>query len=380
MNELNSVNMNIGLTDYIAQRVGAIARSVPGFAGYGDRERRRDADRAVRLALAARVREARDRIGTAQRQLVGAGQMDAVVSLERILVRLGRLVDRLESTGINFGAWTTARALPDDVHAGLLDADHALSDGVDELIRSTLALDAGAADLAGRIATLDDLVAELNAKLDARLAAGGAGFTPVPTSPMPAPASASGLSTGMAPSPAATATDRSAGNAASSTAPRPSAGLPGSSWALATAAPGDRVMVEGSEHVVTVRTQWVRGDVALTLGAPDGGLRLWQDTSAERYFFEGQGLEVEGQGPTAAVPPPAEMDLDGEHFRLMWSDDGSAIESGPMGRGRLADPRWMYGGDAGGRLWVEHAALGPDTVTPRTWRGTPLAADEVRLL
>jgi hypothetical protein len=150
---------------------------------------------------------------------------------------------------------------------------------------------------------------------------------------------------------------------------------------------GDTLRVVGAAYAVVGRAEWDRGDLALLLGDPvlgdparmagarapapggsAGDLRLWRDAAGRLVLYEAQPIEV-------GLPPPQELPLEGERFRLAWADEGRGLIRDAAGARRTATPRWLYSGDAGGWLWVEAVPLGA-----RTWLGLPVDATEVTVI
>lgn len=302
-------------------RVAAIAATVPGYDAYGARAGRREAERAFRQAIAARVRVARDVIGRAQRRGVAGGRLEEVVRLEEVGRRIGRLIDRLDGPAPVLGDWFLERAREEPVRAAVVSADRLVVAQAEELVATAEAL-AGAPDASALAADdLAEVVDELEAGLHVR--------------------------------------------AARLAQPRPpGAGDPAPAAAVCL---GDRLVVEGRSYLVSAITWWRRGDRRWILGDRAGGLALWRDPAGELVLFE-------DQPATTALPPPAELVHGGERFQLAWTDDGSAGHSDRAGRSHRRRPRWLFAGEAGGWLWLE--ALDGAT---RLWRGTPVRPEDVEL-
>ena len=70
---------------------------IPGFRGYYAREHRRDADRLIREAVAARLRAAVDALGEASTALLKEKRLDEVERLQRLSQRVGTLADRIRT-------------------------------------------------------------------------------------------------------------------------------------------------------------------------------------------------------------------------------------------------------------------------------------------
>lgn len=307
----------------LASRIASLARLVPGYDGYADAKRRRDIDRALRLALAGRVRAIRDALGATGRQLGAAGRFGELPPIEALHGRLDRLIDRLQATAPRTATWFGDKRLPEDSRTALVALDHSLwvhALDLDAAVRALLPSDP---HLSETVAGLAALVAALQADCDARAATLTAAAPPVPTPPR------SPLDTLMV---------------------------------------GDTITLLGESHTVVGRAQWERGDQALLLGDTAGGLRLWQDPGGGLVLFEAQAIAV-------ALPPPDPVTLESETFRLTWADDGRGLLRDAAGGRRIDTPRWLLAGDGGGRLWVEATPAGA-----RTWRGLPVDASELTVI
>lgn len=99
---------------------------VPGYAGYADRERRRETDQALRLAIAATLREAR---GGVDRQAAAAARamaFDALEPLEALGRRADTLCDALRHAPAGYAALFDAVTVDAALLAEVYDGDLAL--------------------------------------------------------------------------------------------------------------------------------------------------------------------------------------------------------------------------------------------------------------
>src|SRR2546423_13560144 len=71
-----------------------IAGIVPGFNGYMDRERRRDADKLLRTYLAHQYSAQRDRLTRVQQSLARSGQLSGISEVDRLVGVLQRVIDK----------------------------------------------------------------------------------------------------------------------------------------------------------------------------------------------------------------------------------------------------------------------------------------------
>lgn len=72
-----------------------LARQVPGFRGYFEREDRRAADEAQRRALAERLQRAGKALGGLSQRWLAAGAIDALPTIDSLRRRLDMLINRL---------------------------------------------------------------------------------------------------------------------------------------------------------------------------------------------------------------------------------------------------------------------------------------------
>jgi hypothetical protein len=85
-----------------------ITRIVPGIAGYQDREKRRDADKAVREKAALEIARGRERLGEVLNALSrtgGAGSLRSIGTLERVSTRLERIEDEIRYAPHGYAGW-----------------------------------------------------------------------------------------------------------------------------------------------------------------------------------------------------------------------------------------------------------------------------------
>ena len=124
-------------------KVGGILRLVPGYTGYRDKETRRDADRAVREAIAVALQQRAKRIDAVAARVAGAGDLKAVGPITTIARDLRTLETRILTAAYGYGGLFGNR----DVDAAALDQigafDEALLAGVPSLDEPIAALEAG---------------------------------------------------------------------------------------------------------------------------------------------------------------------------------------------------------------------------------------------
>jgi hypothetical protein len=158
-----------------------IASIVPGYEGYVDRERRRDADKLLRTQLARQYSAQRDRLNRVQQGLARGRQMEHIAEVDRLVGVLQRFIDRLSTATYGYSG------LFDPIKVEAVDLDQiyafdmALASGVDQVSAAVGALEAAATpsaespgarsdllELPASIARLSSVVDELNQRLDQR--------------------------------------------------------------------------------------------------------------------------------------------------------------------------------------------------------------------
>jgi hypothetical protein len=114
-------------------KVEEMAKDVPGYKGYKDKEVRREADKLVRLQVARGLDEQRRRLNRVQVQLTSAGRFGALVLLDRALMRLQLLIDRLKTAGYGYAGLFAAVKVREAELDALYDYDTSLLGTVDKV-------------------------------------------------------------------------------------------------------------------------------------------------------------------------------------------------------------------------------------------------------
>ncbi len=146
-----------------------IAGIIPGYHGYVDRERRRDADKFLRMQLARQFSSQRDRLNRIQQTLLRQNRMGEISEVNRLGGVLQRFIDRLSTATYGY----TGLFDPVKVEAHDLDQlyafDMALASGVDQ-VSSTIDTIEGAdmREASTSVARLATIVDELNERLNQR--------------------------------------------------------------------------------------------------------------------------------------------------------------------------------------------------------------------
>ena len=151
-----------------------LAASLPGYQGYKEKEIRRQADKLLREQLARRFEEQRRRVSALQEQLVSSGRIELTDDLERAVMKLQRVIDRLKTASYGYAGFFDAVKVKEDQLDALYAFDNALLDKVAELtaavdkVATALSGEKGASDPIQTISALAATAQSINDTLDRR--------------------------------------------------------------------------------------------------------------------------------------------------------------------------------------------------------------------
>jgi len=114
-------------------KVEEMAKDVPGYKGYKAKEVRREADKLMRLQVARGFEEQRRRLNRIEVQLANAGRLGVLVLLDRSLMRLQLLTDRLRTASYGYAGLFAAVKVREAELDALYDYDASLLGGVDKV-------------------------------------------------------------------------------------------------------------------------------------------------------------------------------------------------------------------------------------------------------
>jgi hypothetical protein len=108
-------------------------KGVPGYKGYKEKEVRREADKLLRLQVARGFEEQHRRLNRVQVQLANAGRLGGLVLLDRAMMRLQLLVDRLKTASYGYAGLFAAVKVKEAELGALYDYDASLLGSVDKI-------------------------------------------------------------------------------------------------------------------------------------------------------------------------------------------------------------------------------------------------------
>jgi len=147
-----------------------IADKIPGFRGYLDKEKRRDADKLLRDAVAARFASQMRRLPELQMQMLNGGGILFVDDMERAATKLNLFVDRLKTSVRGYaGFFDAVKVKEDDLERvyhwdeqllGEADKIAAAIDGVSAALSSSGDVGKAVSDLIAVSAAINELYAQ----------------------------------------------------------------------------------------------------------------------------------------------------------------------------------------------------------------------------
>jgi len=136
---------------------------IPGYAGYKQKEQRREADRLLRLHVARQYEEQLKRLGDIQYTMTTTGRLASIVTLERAVTKLQLFIDRLKTASQGYAGLFDAIKVNEATLDKLYEFDRALLDGVGRVAALLDKLAEAAQAEAPTAAEANDLIAELEA-------------------------------------------------------------------------------------------------------------------------------------------------------------------------------------------------------------------------
>ena len=140
---------------------------IPGYVGYADRERRRDADKMLRTWLGRQYRDQLHRITRVEQDLARNRHMTALPELQRLEGMLNRFIDKLDTASYGYAGLFDAAKVTEVELDQLYAFDQGLANGVQAVGSALDAVEAAANQGAGNRTggaseSLPDLASAIN--------------------------------------------------------------------------------------------------------------------------------------------------------------------------------------------------------------------------
>ncbi len=110
-----------------------LVKKIPGYKGYKEKELRREADRLLRMEVAARLDDQRARISELQMELVNRAQIEFLDDLERVAMKLQLLIDRIRTASYGYAGLFDAVKVKEEQLDALYEFDNRMLEFVDQM-------------------------------------------------------------------------------------------------------------------------------------------------------------------------------------------------------------------------------------------------------
>ena len=107
-----------------------LAKDLPGYKGYKEKEVRREADKLLRVKVARGFEQQRRRLNKVAVDLASAGRLQLLMTLDRAMMKLQLLADRLKTASYGYAGLFDAVKVREPELDALYDFDAALLDSV----------------------------------------------------------------------------------------------------------------------------------------------------------------------------------------------------------------------------------------------------------
>ena len=110
-----------------------LARKIPGYGGYKEKELRREADKLLRVELAGKFDDQRKRVSELQHQLISQAKIEFLDDLERAAMKLQLLIDRIKTASYGYAGLFDAVKVKEEQLDALYAFDNQMLGFVDEV-------------------------------------------------------------------------------------------------------------------------------------------------------------------------------------------------------------------------------------------------------
>ena len=138
-----------------------LASIIPGYKGYKQKEQRREADKLLREHVARKYGEQLERLNRLQYDLTAHGRLASILTLERAVMKLQLLIDRLKTASYGYAGLFDAIKVDEAALDRLYEFDQSMLEGVGQVAALLDRLAEAAQAEASTSAEANDLVTTL---------------------------------------------------------------------------------------------------------------------------------------------------------------------------------------------------------------------------
>ena len=110
-----------------------LIKKIPGYKGYKDKELRREADKLLRMEVAGQLDDQRKRMSELQAQLVSQVQIEFLDDLDRAVMKIQLLIDRIKTASYGYAGLFDAVKVKEEQLDALYEFDNQMLDYVDDI-------------------------------------------------------------------------------------------------------------------------------------------------------------------------------------------------------------------------------------------------------
>lgn len=114
-------------------KLEGLVKNLPGYKGYKEKEVRREADKLLRVKIARAIEEQRQRLNGLLVTLTNAGRLDVLLPLDRALMRLQLLIDRVKTASYGYAGLFDAVKVREAELEALYNFDATLLENADRV-------------------------------------------------------------------------------------------------------------------------------------------------------------------------------------------------------------------------------------------------------
>ena len=114
-------------------KLEGLVKNLPGYKGYKEKEVRREADKLLRVKVARALEEQRQRLNSILVTLTNTGRLDVLLPLDRALMRVQLLIDRVKTASYGYAGLFDAVKVREVELEALYNFDAALLESADRV-------------------------------------------------------------------------------------------------------------------------------------------------------------------------------------------------------------------------------------------------------
>ncbi|MBU0493100.1 MAG: hypothetical protein KKA73_25640 [Chloroflexi bacterium] len=138
-----------------------IGSKIPGFGGYFNRNKRRDADKLLRDYIGRQLDEQRGRLANITVQLTEVpGGLEYLDQAERATLKMQIFIDKIKTASYGYAGWFDAVKVEEDDLEAIYNYDQGLLEGVGRVANEITALEGAASSGEGIPIVLNNLIQE----------------------------------------------------------------------------------------------------------------------------------------------------------------------------------------------------------------------------